>query len=70
MASRKQQDLSESAGRNVEERIKAIQEGGDGYMTVISKEETESVIAKIKQDAKRYRAKREVEAERHNNEIL
>jgi len=56
-----QKTITESAGRNVEERIKAIQEGGDGYMTVISKEETEPFIAKIKQDAKKYRAKREVE---------
>ncbi len=64
----KQQDLSESAGRNLAERIKAIKEGGDGYMTVISKEETDPFIEKIKQDAKKYRAKRE--AERRNNEKL
>jgi len=30
----KQQDLTESAGRNVEERIKAIQKFGDGYVTI------------------------------------
>ena len=54
-----QKTLPESAGRNLAERIKAIKEGGDGYMTVISKEETEPFIAKIKQDAKRYREKRD-----------
>ncbi len=40
----KQQDLSESTGRNVAERIKAIKEGGDGYMTVLTSEETKSFL--------------------------
>lgn len=39
-----QQDLMESAGRNLAERIKAIKEGGDGYMTVMTAEETESFL--------------------------
>jgi hypothetical protein len=30
----KQQDLKESTRRNLKERIKAIQEMGDGYITV------------------------------------
>lgn len=51
----------ESTGRNLAERIKAIKEGGDGYMTVLTAEETEAVIAKMKLDAKRYRAKMEAE---------
>jgi hypothetical protein len=36
----KQQDLIESAGRNLSERINAIKEDGDGYMTVLTAEET------------------------------
>lgn len=31
-------DLTESAGRNLAERIKAIQNFGDGYITIIPKE--------------------------------
>lgn len=53
----KQQDLTESAGRNVEERIKAIRGGGDGYMTVLSTEEIEPFLAKMKQDREIYKAK-------------
>jgi len=56
-----QNTLTESAGRNLAERIKAIKEGGDGYMTVVTAEETESVIARMKQTAKKYREKREAE---------
>lgn len=51
---KQQQDLTESIGRNVAERIKAIKEGGDGYMTIITKEEAEAMM-KPKQEAQRHK---------------
>lgn len=57
----KQQDLTESVWRNVAERIKAIKEDGDGYMTVVSTEELPSFLARLKQDREEYKAKLEVE---------
>ena len=64
----KQQDLTESIGRNVAERIKAIKEDGDGYMTIVTTEELPSFLATLKQDREKYKAK--LEAERHNNEMV
>ncbi len=60
----KQQDLIESAGRNVAERIKAIKEDGGGYMTVVTTEELPSFLAKLKQDREKYKAKLKLEAEK------
>ena len=59
----KQQDLIESAGRNVAERIRAIKEDGDGYMTIVTTEELPSFLATLKRDREHYKAK--LEAERH-----
>lgn len=63
MTKTKQQDLTESAGRNLAERIKAIKEDGDGYMTIVTTEELPSYLAKLKQDREKYKAK--LEAEKH-----
>ncbi len=64
----RQQDLTESTRRNVAERIKAIKEDGDGYMTIVTTEEIPSFLDKLKQDREQYKAK--LEAERHNNEMV
>jgi len=41
---KQQQNLTESTRRNVEERIRAIQDGGDGYMTVLTVVETKCFL--------------------------
>jgi hypothetical protein len=57
----KQQDLIESAERNLAERIKVIKEDGDGYMTIVTTEELPSFLDKLKQDREKYKAKLEAE---------
>jgi hypothetical protein len=42
----KQQDLIESAERNLAERIKVIKEDGNGYMTVLTADETKLLLVK------------------------
>lgn len=47
-----QQDLITSTHRNLQERIKAIQEHGDGYVTVADVTDLEKIIQVIREGTK------------------